>query len=116
MGWTDNKNARDSYAIMLKQNREYNKIERERLSKIKDFSKGQKVKLTYKNHIYDEIVLRVNQKSYTISFGNDDIVKIHKEKLYGYPKSIIDSVTGDGRKYIGETVKLLKEDALDKED
>ena len=109
MGWADNENARKAYSDNLKSVRKENKKERERLSKIKDFEKGQKVQLKHKDIIYNEVVLKVNQKSYTVSFRGDSLVNIDKEYLHGYPKYIIDAKTGDGRRYVGENVKLLKE-------
>jgi hypothetical protein len=109
MAWLDNEQAKKSYLKHLNSIKKQNKEEREKLAKIKDFEKGQKVQILYKNVIYNEVILRVNQKSYTVSFLNDGIVNLHKETLSGFPKYIIDEKTGDGRRYIGENVKLLKE-------
>jgi hypothetical protein len=97
MGWTDNENAKKAYSDNLKSVKEENKKERERLSKIKDFEKGQKVQLKHKDIIYNEVILR-----------GDSLVNIDKEYFNGYPKYIIDSKTGDGRRYVGENVTLLK--------
>lgn len=98
----------EGYRQHLKSQREANKAERQRLYLIRDFELGEDVRLTYKKSFYIGKVLRVNQKSYTVRFDKDRIVSIHKEDLWGYPKDVIESITGDGRRYVGEGVIMEK--------
>jgi len=96
-------------------NKKILKEERERLSKIKDFEVGEKVKIKYKNFIREESVIRINSKTYTLSFFEDDKVLISKDTLTGIPNSVYKTITGDGRKFVGENVSILtKKDKLDK--
>jgi len=92
--------------------KEYNKLfnqkERERLSKIRDFEVGEEVVIiTSKGIEIPGIIKRVNQKTYTVEFG-DDSVRIDKERLLGIPKSVLEDITGDGRRFVGAGVRLKK--------
>ena len=113
--WSNSENGRNAYKKCLEDRKKSNKLEREHLRKIKDFAKGDVVTL----HIgirnpkqTEEKVLRVYDKTYKISLGFDDYVLIHKEQLRGYPNSIIKDVTGDGRRFVDEDIKLVLEDHI----
>jgi len=109
--WSDSENGRKAYKSHLQELKEYNKSERERLSKIIDFEKGDEVTLlvgVIKPKQVKEKVLRIYDKTYKVSLGYDDYVLIHKEQLSGYPNSIIKDASGDGRRYIDENIKLSK--------
>lgn len=108
--WSDSENGRKAYKSCLEDRRKSNKIERERLSKIKEVDVGDEVTLLIgarKPKKVKEKVLRVYDKTYKISLGSDDYVLISKERLHGYPNSIIKDVSGDRRRYIDEDVKLI---------
>lgn len=49
----------------------------------------------------------VYNKTYKVSLGDNDYVLIHKEQLNGYPNSIIKAISGDGRRYINEDIRLI---------
>lgn len=106
--WSDNSNARATYVRHLSELKAEKKKERERLKKICDFEKGEIVLLAYKNTEREERVTRINDKTYRVSFGDDDYVLIDKEQLSGYPNSVIKETTGDGRRFVGELVFIKK--------
>jgi len=91
-----------------KDNKEYIKQEHERLRKIHDFQKGDTVQLMYHLKILNGIIQRINIKTYSVQ-TNDDYILINKETLTGYSKELINDISGDGRRYIGELYRLKKD-------
>jgi hypothetical protein len=100
-----------------KEAKEYNKKEKERLSKIRDFDVDEIVILSRGNISFRGVVKRVNNKTYSIEFfltnNKNDLVLIDKETLTGIPNSIKKSITGDGRRFVGEDLKLSKIGEID---
>lgn len=91
----------------LETNKAYNKAERERLSKIRDYELAEQVNIHSRNGTWNGEVSRVNQKTYTVKFDGRT-VSIDKESLSGYPKDVIEDRTGDGRRFIGAHVWMEK--------
>lgn len=105
--WSKTKNGINAYINSKKHSSECLKIERERLSNIRDFEVGESVIIVYKKEEIIGTIKRVNKKTYGVEFY-DHYVLINKESLYGYPNFIKEQITGDGRRYIGELCILKK--------
>lgn len=109
--WSKSENGIRAYKRMLSDEKKAKKEERLRLKEIRDFEVGQEVilkEICFKKREYKEKVLRVYDKSYKISFNEYDYVLINKESLIGCPNLIVKSITGDGRRYVGSELKLIK--------
>jgi len=91
-----------------KDNKEYIKQEHERLRKIQDYKKGDAVQLMYHSKVLNGVIQRVNIKTYSVQ-TNSDYVLIDKETLTGYSKELINDISGDGRRYVGELYRLKKD-------
>lgn len=102
------KNFVKAYADNVRFHKEENRKQRERLSKIRDYETGDVVELEKNGRSFNGTVFRVNQKTYSVRFDIKRIVRIGKESLSGIPNDIIEESTGDGRRFIGEEIRIVK--------
>lgn len=109
MRWLDTEKGIQAYKKHLEEIREDNRKERQRLSLIRDYERGQEVIIVHNKNEYKEKVIRIYKKTYKVSFRGDSYILIGKENLCGYPDYIIKSTTGDARRYVGEICSIKKE-------
>lgn len=110
--WSKTKNGINAYIDNLKKESMLKKEERERLKKIVDFRVGQEIEVFYKGKLYGAEVTRINDKTYTVQFTYGKVL-IGKETHCGYPESVIKCITGDGRRYVGESVRIVNKNDKD---
>lgn len=100
------RNFKNAYVSHLATFKMLNKLERDRLKKIVEFSVGQEVTILYNKYERQEKVLKVCDKTYKVSLGDDDYVLINKDTKTGLPNSVLKNYTGDGRRFVGELCRL----------
>ena len=108
--WSKTENGIRGFLESKESHSEALKKERLRLKEIRDFEKGEVVNINHRKRDYDGVVVRVNDKTYGIAFDGDSYVTVGKESLSGYTDYIKSQITGDGRRFVGESCKLSKKE------